>query len=279
MNNSLAINDFTGNKVSNFYYSFLFLPKPKRDAINLVYAWCRATDDIVDSNNSIVTKESKLITWANEFEKGLFGNSSYQIINKLGEIILKFNIPVEHFRNLIDGMKMDLTKNRYETFEELLDYCYKVASTVGLISAEIFSYKNKTTLEYAKNLGFALQLTNILRDVKSDILKDRIYLPLEDLKKFNICEEEIKENVFSQNFKNLMIFEANRTEDYFKNALKNIKSEDKIFFVAAEIMRKTYLEILYLIKKNDYDVFKNKNKLTTSKKISIALNTWIEIKK
>ena len=174
----------TRNSKTNFYYSFSLLPKHQRSAINTVYAFCRCTDDIVDEGEDREAKSAMLKRWAHELELGLRNESRFPLLNQLNAIAQKFHIPVTHFFDLIDGMQMDLDKQRYETFDELFEYCYKVASTVGLMCSEIFGYKNERTKQYAINLGIALQLTNILRDVRHDAEKGRIYLPLEDLRRF-----------------------------------------------------------------------------------------------
>lgn len=167
---------------SSFYYAFSLLSPEKRDAMNTVYAFCRKTDDIVDEcGDPDDLKYEKLKRWRIEFEKAVYNKSDYALLNKLTNIIQQFNIPLEPFFELIIGMEMDLQKKRYLSFEDLKRYCYHVASTVGLMCIEIFGYKNKSTKDYAVNLGVAMQLTNILRDVGKDAENGRIYLPQNDL--------------------------------------------------------------------------------------------------
>ncbi len=162
---------------SSFYYAFNLLPAEQRDAMNTVYAFCRETDDIVDEGTiSDDIKYDKLRKWRIELEKSLDGQSDYPLINKLSKTIQHFNIPLEPFFDLIKGMEMDLQKKRYLTFNDLQTYCYNVASTVGLMCIEIFGYRHPSAKDFAINLGIALQLTNILRDVKKDAEKGRIYL-------------------------------------------------------------------------------------------------------
>ena len=178
--------DIAKNSKSSFYYAFSLLPENKRDAMNTVYAFCRETDDIIDNiNESEELKYEKLHKWRIELERALRGKSEYFLFNKLVKIIQQFNIPLDPFFELIKGMEMDLQQKRYLKFDDLMLYCYRVASTVGLMCIEIFGYKNKSTKDFAVNLGLALQLTNILRDVKTDAQNGRIYLPQEDLIKFN----------------------------------------------------------------------------------------------
>lgn len=262
------------NKRSNFYYSFLLLPKPKREAINVVYAWCRVTDDIVDDEESITTKYQRLLSWAKEFENGLNGVSQYALVNKLSQIIKLFNIPLCHFHDLIRGMEMDIVTTRYETFEDLKVYCYRAASTVGLICTEIFGYKHEGAKEYAVNLGIALQLTNILRDIAADAKKGRIYLPKEDLGKFGYSEEDLISNKYNTNFIHLMKFEAERARKYFAEAIKNLSEEDKPLFIAALIMQEIYSRLLLDIERAEYNVFKYRIRVPNFKKVLITANVW-----
>ena len=201
---------------SSFYYAFNLLPSAKRDAMNTVYAFCRQTDDIVDEGNDPASlKYEKLRKWRIELEKSFSGHSEYLILNKLSSTIQKFNIPLEPFFELLKGMEMDLQKNRYLTFDDLQLYCYRVASTVGLMCVEIFGYKHASTRDFAINLGIALQLTNILRDIKKDAENGRIYLPQEDLKKFNYNENDILNQTYNSNFTEMMKYESDRAKEYF----------------------------------------------------------------
>lgn len=262
------------NKRSNFYYSFLILPKPKRDAINVVYAWCRYTDDIVDEEESVKQKYDRLHLWRREFERAIEGTSRYPLLNKLSQIIQRFNIPLYHFHDLIKGMEMDLLKTRYATFEELREYCYRAASTVGLICTEIFGYKHEGAKEYAINLGIALQLTNILRDINVDAKKGRIYLPLEDLERFGYSEEELLAGTYNQKFVQLMKFECERARSYFKLALENLSEEDKPLFLAAQIMEAIYFRLLLDIERAQYNVFDKRIRLSNLTKFFITIEVW-----
>ncbi|HAP36465.1 MAG TPA: squalene synthase HpnD [Bacteroidetes bacterium] len=274
MDISISPNIIDKNKKSNFYYSFLMLPKPKREAINVVYAWCRIADDIVDEEESTSTKFQRLVHWGKEFELGLAGTSRYQLVNRLAQIINRFNIPLNHFTELIKGMEMDLVKTRYETFRDLKEYCYRVASTVGLICTEIFGYKNEEAKEYSVNLGIALQLTNILRDVGTDAKKGRIYLPQEDMDRFGYSEEELFANKYNVKFQRMMKFEAERARSYFAEAIKHLSEEDKPLFIAALIMQEIYFRLLQDIENAEYNVFKNRIKVSNVKKLLITFNVW-----
>ncbi len=264
------------NRRSNFYYSFLLLPKPKREAINVVYAWCRVADDIVDEEENISTRQQRLLQWAKEFELGLAGASRYQLVNRLSQIIKRFKIPLHHFTELIKGMEMDLVKTRYETFDHLKSYCYRVASTVGLICTEIFGYKHEEAKLYAENLGIAFQLTNILRDVATDAKKGRIYLPKEDLDHFGYSEEELFGNKYNIKFKRLMQYEAERARSYFNEAIKHLSEDDKPLFIAALIMQEIYFRLLQDIEKADYNIFAHRISVSNTKKLLITVNVWWE---
>lgn len=260
---------------SSFYYAFNLLPPEKRDAMNTVYAFCRQTDDIVDENTETSDlKYERLHKWRVELEKSLDGFSDYQILNKLASTIQKFNIPLEPFFELLKGMEMDLQKNRYITFEDLQLYCYRVASTIGLMCIEIFGYKHSSARDFAVNLGIALQLTNILRDIKKDAEKGRIYLPQEDLKKFGYAENELLNNTFNENFQNLMKFQVQRAKEYFNIATSSLNLEDKKAMFAARAMQHIYYRMLNKIVDADYNVYHKKIKISNFRKIGISLGVW-----
>lgn len=261
---------------SSFYYSFNLLPKEKREAIYTVYAFCKQTDDIVDEHNgSMLEKERLLSTWQQELDKSLNGGSSNPLLNLLSQTAYKFKIPVEHFYDLIKGVEMDLKKNRYDTFDELYTYCYRVASTVGLMCAEIFSYTKEHTKNYAVNLGVALQLTNIIRDVNSDMNRNRIYIPQEDLRRFNISEEDLRNQVHDERFVGMMQFQAERARQYYEKANKHLAPEDEKHFFAARIMEKIYFSVLRKIEQNNFKVFHRKIRIGRFRQLIIALQIWL----
>ncbi len=259
------------NRKSNFYFSFLSLPKHKRNAIETIYAFCRITDDIVDEGNDIEEKHQLLLHWTDELKRSLYGVSKYALINRLASIIHHFNIPIEYFYELIKGMEMDLTQKRYGTFQELELYCYRVASTVGLICAEVFGYKHQSTKEYARNLGIALQLTNILRDIRDDAGRGRIYIPQDDLQRFNYTEEELLNCTYNERFRLLMEFECKRARLYYQKAKLSLAEEDKPLFTAARTMGNIYYLLLKQIEKRNYDVFSQRIRLAPVQKAFVAL--------
>ena len=260
---------------SSFYYAFNLLPEDKRDAMNTVYAFCRKTDDIVDENSdSTDLKYEKLRKWRIEFEKSFSGHSEFALLNKLGTTISKFNIPLDPFFELIKGMEMDLQKDRYKSFDDLQLYCYRVASTVGLMCIEIFGYKHPSTKQFAVDLGIALQMTNILRDIGKDAKNGRIYLPQEDLIKFNYSEAEIMSLVYNDNFRDLMVYESSRAKQYFNSATANLDLDDKKTMFAARAMQHIYYKMLENIIAADYDVYNNDIKVSKFGKVGIALGVW-----
>ncbi|MEI7811793.1 MAG: presqualene diphosphate synthase HpnD [Ignavibacteria bacterium] len=260
---------------SSFYYAFSLLPEQKRDAMNTVYAFCRQTDDLVDNVlDSEDIKYDKLHRWRIEFERSFAGKSEYQLLNKLAKIISQFNIPIDPFFELIKGMEMDLQTKRYLSYDDLRLYCYRVASTVGLMCIEIFGYKNKSAKDYAINLGLALQMTNILRDVKTDACNGRIYLPMEDLKKFNYSETDIFNNTYNNNFVHLMKYEADRAKKHFNEANRALDLEDKPSMFAARAMQHIYSKLLYKIEVKKYNVYENNIRVTKLEKAGIAIGVW-----
>lgn len=271
--------NITQQSKSNFLYSFSLLPKEKNDAINTVYAFCRCTDDIVDNENETVDLRFKKIReWKNEFEKALNGDSAYPLLNQVNKIIKKFNIPVEPFFELIKGMESDLQTSRYKDFTSLYQYCYRAAVTVGLMSIEIFGYKTKDAKEYAVNLGIALQLTNIIRDVKFDALNGRIYIPEEDLKRFGYSEQDLLNFKYNDSFIELMKFECKRAREYFEKANDCFNPEDRKLLFPARIMQKIYFNILLKIEKMNYNVFQKKAKVSKLKKIYYTLGVFAKYK-
>ena len=274
MQNDDVASIITRQSRTNFMISFTMLPEPKRDAINTVYAFCRCTDDIVDEGDDDNRKRDQLARWKTELERGLRNESEYPLLNKLNVIARRFDIPTDHFFELIHGMRMDLEKTRYESFEELEKYCYRVASTVGLMCSQIFGYKNDRTLQYAINLGIALQLTNIVRDVRSDALLGRIYIPLEDFERFGYTEQDLLGSVYNDAFKRLMRFETQRARTYYERARASLASEDHRAFFAARIMDKIYYRILDKIERRAFAVFEEKISISAFSKLIIALREY-----
>lgn len=262
---------------SSFYYAFNLLPEKKREAMNRVYAFCRITDDIVDENSlPEEEKRTKLNQWRESLKLALAGEGETALLQNLGESIRNFSIPEKPFYELIDGMEMDLNEQRYETFEELKQYCYYAASTVGLMCIPIFGYRHQETVDYAVNLGIALQLTNILRDVYSDIQEGRLYLPMEDMRRFGYSEDDLKNKVYNEKFIALMQYLAERAEEFFREADSHLHKEDKKNMFPARAMQRIYFSLLKKLKRKNYNVFEGKIRVGSVKKLFLALGIWFK---
>jgi len=260
---------------SNFYYAFLFLPKPKREAIYAVYAFCRLSDDLVDEAKAGGDPTAALTRWRKELDHYFRDRVGHPVIVAAGQAARRFNIPRAYFDELLNGMEMDLTRTRYATFEELYSYCYRVASVVGLICIEIFGYTNPRTKEYAERLGVAFQLTNILRDLAVDAARGRIYLPVDELKRFGYSEEALLASVVNDPFVELMRFQCDRAKDYYRTATAAMAREDRRALLAAEIMRSIYYRLLLKIERERYDVFRSDIALPKSHKLMLAAGLWL----
>lgn len=264
---------------TNFFYSSVFLSKEKSEALRIVYAYCRFTDDIVDDEKlSLEDKIIKLNLWKSELENTLYNNYQNEFFLILKNTIDKFKIPHKPFFDLIKGMEMDLVKKEYKSFDELYEYCLCAASSVGLMTIEIFGYNNENIKKYAEYLGIALQLTNILRDIKKDTELGRIYLPLEDLNKFGYSKTDLLKNVYNRPFEKLMIFESERANEFYQKANDYISSKDKGNMIAARIMEFIYKDLLKKIKKSNYNVFDNFIRVPKIKKLFIAYCIFIKYK-
>lgn len=271
---------------TSFYYSFSLLPRDEREAMHSVYAFCRYADDIIDEDEveaepvepsmRALRKRERLNRLRAEVERCYRGESRHPILLPLSKVVRRFNIKKQYFLTLLDGMEMDLVKNRYNSFEDLREYCYCVASVVGLICIEIFGYQYEETKEYAVNLGIALQLTNILRDIKADAARGRIYLPLEDLRAFGYTEEDLMANRYNLPFIELMRFETRRAREYYGKARAALRSDERKTMFAAEIMDAIYYRMLEKIELNEFNVFaKKKISVSTPHKLWIAIKLWL----
>lgn len=223
-------------------------------------------------------KFKKIRQWREEFEKGLLGESSYALLNQVNKIIKKFSIPLEPFFELIKGMEADLQVSRYKDFATLYQYCFRAAATVGLMCIEIFGYKNDTAKDYAVNLGIALQLTNILRDIKFDALNGRIYLPEEDMKRFGYTEDDLLNFRYNESFVKLMEFECKRAREYFEKANNCFVKENRKLLFPARIMEKIYFNILVKIEKMNYNVFGKKAKVSKLRKLYYTFGVFVKYK-
>ncbi len=263
---------------SNFYYSFLLLPRAQRRAIKDVYAFCRLLDDVVDEDQTGRNPYAELEYWRGEVDAIYQGNPTSEFGEQLLPCIEEFDLPRQPFLDLIDGMEMDLKWHSYQTFADLREYCYRAASTVGLICIEIFGYESARTREYAVNLGLALQLANILRDLKEDAARGRIYIPVEDLERFGYSERDLRENLYNAPFIELMRYEHARASSYFDKAARSLPDQDRSSMFAAEIMAAIYKELLDQIPAVQFDVLRNRLAVSKSRRLRIALRIWLKSK-
>jgi len=262
---------------SNFYYAFMLLAAERRRALYAVYAFCRFVDDITDdaAGDAAVGDASALLAlWRQELDNVFAGSPTRAIARALAESVRRFHIPRRYFEEVIDGVAMDLSRNRYATFSELELYCHRVASAVGLICIEIFGYTNPSAHTYAQRLGLAFQLTNIVRDVREDAARGRIYLPLEDLARFQVSEDEILRGVYSPRFRTLMEFEADRARAFYREAEQALAPEDRASMLAAEGMRLIYAALLERIARSGFRVLDQRVSLSAPRKLYLVGRAW-----
>jgi phytoene synthase len=265
---------------SNFYYSFLFLPKLRREAMYAVYAFCREVDSVVDEptpgsdpREALARRRAELAAMYQTEE--LEAHSTFSpVMACLAAHVRRFDIPQRHFEDVIAGVEMDLSVDRYQTFDELSRYCYRVASAVGLICLRIFGALKPESEAYAINLGLAFQLTNILRDVKSDGDRGRIYLPLEDLTRFQVTEREILDHVDSVRFRELMAFECRRAREFYNRAEAALATTERPVLLPAEIMRAIYQGILERIEARQFQVFGERITIAPWHRLAMAVQVW-----
>lgn len=269
---------FTNAGVTNFYYAFVFLPPEKRLAIEAVYAFARRGDDIADSGLAPGESAAALASYRQALD-ACFASDVTRLdspeLRALAEAIHRFKIPRQPFEDLILGLEMDLNHTRYETFEDLSLYCYRVASTIGLICIEIFGYQNPRTRDYAVNLGKALQLVNIARDVQRDAERGRTYIPQEDLERFGVRPDELRSGAYNDPVIELMQHHCDRARHHFELARQMLSPEDRHAMKAAEIMAAIYWGILQRIQKRCYNVFGKRVRVPKPAKLWIALRVYL----
>jgi phytoene synthase len=261
---------------SSFYYSFLFLPPNRRLAITALYAFCREVDDVVDKCLDPSIAATKLVWWRQELARLYAGKPEHPVTQALLPALAEFNLPQEQLLEIIDGMEMDLQQSRYLDFKALSLYCYRVASVVGLLAAEIFGYQDRKTQKYAHDLGMAFQLTNIIRDVGEDARIGRIYLPIDELQRFEVTAADILNARYSDNFRRLMEFQIERAEQYYAQAMGELPAGDRKTQRPGLVMAAIYRTLLNEIKRDGCQVLTQRTSLTPVRKLWIAWRTWIK---
>ena len=265
---------------TSFYYSFLVLPAEQRRAIVAVWDFCRAVDDAVDeapaAGAETPTGRDAVCFWRAELARCFDGvEPQTRQGRRLQPFVQAFNLPRAAFDDVIDGVAMDLDMTRYETFDALYEYCRRVASAVGMICIQIFGCRSEKAREYALNLGLALQLTNILRDVSGDLARGRVYLPLEDLRMFGCSVDALSAGIMTEPIRRLIEYECRRARTFYQRAADARPPEDRRRLVAAEIMRAVYFETLNRIELAGYDIFSMRARPPRVTQALIALKQWL----
>jgi len=267
----------TRKSASNLALAFVLLPKAKRDGMSALYAFCREVDDIADEETApAAERRRQLSAWREDVRRACGQETPQFAVNReLQPVIQKYRLPFEHFDALLQGVEMDLEIKRYDNQEQLELYCYRVASVVGLLSIEIFGYRDPACRDYAVYLGKALQLTNILRDVRTDAERGRIYLPLSELHRFGVVPEEILESKYSERFVQLASSVAERARGFYRKAQQTLPAVDRRSMVAAELMGSVYWRLLRKLERQRFNVFgPEPTRLTKGQKFLLILGTW-----
>ncbi len=263
----------TSRSGSSFYYSFLFLPSEQRRAITALYAFCREVDDIVDESANPALARTQLQAWREEIGRLFHDTPQHSVTRALAPMLERYELAEEHFLEIIDGMEMDLDQNRYADFKELSLYCYRVASVVGMLSTEIFGYRDRHTLRYAHDLGMAFQLTNILRDVGEDARRGRIYIPEDEMTRFGITPEDLIRGRDSDAMRELFKCQGDRARTFYRAAFSRLPEEDRYRQRAALMMAAIYLRLLDEIEGQGFPVLNRRISLPSWQKLWLAWRT------
>ncbi len=265
----------TRREAKNFYYAFLTLAPDKRRAIYAAYSFCRYCDDSVDEENSNESKLKTLPRLKSELAQTFEGRPDSPVFLALADVARRYDIPHRYFHEIIEGVESDLIKTRYHDFDELREYCYRVASVVGLICIHIFGYKSAEAKEYAVDLGLAMQLTNIIRDIKEDLAMGRIYLPQDEMTRFGYSEDMLKEGIRNEAFIELARFQAARARNYFQSGSKLLPYLSRRSRACPAVLGAIYSKVLGRIEKSGYDVLaKQRVSLSKPEKVRIMAQTW-----
>jgi phytoene synthase len=270
----------TRKSASNLALAFVLLPKAKRRAMSALYAFCRQVDDVADEETRpLETRRASLAAWRQDVRLACAGGApSFPVNRELQGVIAQYRLPFEHFDELIRGVEMDLDINRYATFAELEEYCYRVASVVGLLSVEIFGYRDPACRQYAVYLGKALQLTNILRDVRVDAQRGRIYVPLSELERHQVTPEEVLRLQYSDRFAQAAAGVAARAKSFYALARQTLPAADRRSMIAAELMGSVYWRLLAELERRRYDVFGPRPaRLSRGQKVLLIFRTWLRL--
>jgi len=266
--------DLTRSRARNFYYAFITLPKEKRKAIYAAYAFCRLSDDYSDEEIPIDEKAALLSGLHEQLDEAFEGRAESGVFVALLDASQRYGIPKDYFHEIINGVEMDLVNSRYGNFEDLYQYCYRVASVVGLVCIEIFEYTDPKAREYATDMGIAMQLTNILRDIKEDCERGRVYLPQDELKKFGVTEESLQAGDTCPEFRAMMSEQVSRAREYFERSaalLPLLKPRSRL---CPAVLRALYSAVLDRIEARNYDVFGERVALSSREKLALMAKVW-----
>ncbi len=258
---------------SSFYYSFLFLPPERRRAITALYAFCREVDDVVDECRDEFIARQKLAWWRDELARIYAGIPEHPVGHALRPVVEAFDLPQEQLLEIVDGMQMDLDQSSYPSYRELKLYCHRVAGVVGLLAAEIFGYQDRHTRRYAETLGLAFQLTNILRDVREDASRGRVYIPLDELERFGVAPAELQGPETSPRLRELFAFQAERARGLYREAHALLPEADRYNQRAGLVMSAIYEKVLERIGQNGYRVLERRTSLPPLLKLWLAWKT------
>lgn len=270
----------THQSASNLAFAFIMLPREKRRHMASLYAFCREIDDVADNESIPAEKRRKqLAAWRRDIQLAAsFKRPIFPVSRELQAVIARYNLPETLLEELLSGVESDLDTTRYQTHKELRRYCYQVASVVGLLSIEVFGYKNPRCRDYAVQLGLALQYTNILRDVWSDAKRNRIYLPQEDLRQFQVCEKEILRGNYSARYRRLAQHVASYAKEFYGKAANLLPAEDRRAMAPAETMGRIYWALLRQLESRSFNVFvPNRVRVSKGRKLCLLLLTWARL--
>ena len=266
--------DLTRRRARNFYYAFITLPKEKRKAIYAAYAFCRLSDDYSDEEIPLDEKAALLTGLHRELDEAFEGNPESPLFVALLDSCRKFGIPKDYFHEIINGVEMDLVTNSYQSFEDLYQYCYHVASVVGLVSIEIFEYTDSRAKEFATDMGIAMQLTNILRDIEEDCGRGRVYLPLNELAEHGVTPESLQAGDTGPEFREMMVQQVNRARDYFERSAGLLPLLAPRSRLCPAVLRALYSKLLDRIEARDYNVFGERITLSSREKLGLTARVW-----
>jgi phytoene synthase len=265
----------TRREARNFYYAFLTLPAAQRRAIYVAYTFCRNCDDSVDGASSLDEKLAMVSNLRRKLDQSYHDHPEDLVFLGLADVAQKYDIPQEYFQEVLSGVESDLIKNRYQNFDELRHYCYRVASAVGLIAIHIFGFNDPRARDHAVDLGLAMQLTNIARDVKEDLDFGRIYLPQDELTQFDYSEADLRAGVVNEPFKDLMRFQAQRAREYFDRGFKLLPYLPHRSRACPAVLGQLYSKVLDRIEAAEYDVLHHRVSLSKAEKVRVTAQTWL----